>query len=192
MIRPDERRETRKMSGDNDKADDCAVDGPLKGVRRRGGGGFRFDQQAMAPLIVAFVVLSFCVTVSHGLECYECVGKSCQDGFGKARVCTDKIDTCVTIYANETSKAGENVLARNCSLPWMKWEGECHLVQPSGNNSPRAKLKGYMCLCKGNLCNGAMLPGASLQLTIILAAMLLFVSQTNPFAGDVARPGTEE
>jgi hypothetical protein len=37
-----------------------------------------------------------------------------------------------------------------------------------------------------------MLPGASLQLTIILAAMLLFVSQTNPFAGDVARPGTEE
>jgi hypothetical protein len=107
-------------------------------------------------LCVATALLAFLGT-TRALECYECVGKSCHESFGRERDCEDKIDTCVTIYANET-RTPENVLARNCSLAWMKWEGECNLVQPNaqGKNTPRAKLlKGFMCLCKGDLCNEA-------------------------------------
>ncbi|CAG0922027.1 unnamed protein product [Notodromas monacha] len=70
-------------------------------------------------------------------------------------------------------------MARNCSFPWMKWEGECNLVQPSGKNSPRAKLKGYMCLCKGDLCNNAsgLLGLGLLATTLVSLVGALFVGR---------------
>jgi len=109
-----------------------------------------YQSDSITRLILIFVMMSFLVTLTESIICYECdttKTPECDDDFNRT-VAALVVRTCVgkACFKSKSTYSGESYIARKCLQKTL--DTECITITEAG-------VTGTGCSCTSDLCNRA-------------------------------------